>query len=42
MIEEEEIEDARWFKANEMPSFFPGRMSISQWLIQDFLERNRR
>jgi hypothetical protein len=23
-----------------MPSFFPGRMSISQWLIQDFLERH--
>ncbi len=41
-IEEEEIEDARWFNANEMPTFFPGRMSISQWLIQDFLERNRR
>lgn len=41
-IEEDEIEDARWFKADEMPPFFPGRMSISQWLIQDFLERNRR
>ncbi len=41
-IEEEEIEDARWFKADEMPNFFPGRMSISQWLIHDFLERHRR
>ena len=40
-IEEEEIEDARWFKADEMPTFFPGRMSISQWLIRDFLERHR-
>ena len=40
-IEEEEIEDARWFKADEMPNFFPGRMSISQWLIRDFLERHR-
>jgi NAD+ diphosphatase len=40
-IEEEEIEDARWFSADEMPNFFPGRMSISQWLIHDFLERKR-
>ena len=40
-IGEEEIEDARWFRADEMPNFFPGRMSISQWLIHDFLERKR-
>ena len=38
-IDEREIEDARWFNANDMPTFFAGRMSISQWLIQDFLER---
>ena len=36
----EEIIDARWFKASEMPNFFPGKMSISQWLIHDFLRRN--
>ena len=35
-----EIVEADWFKAREMPSFFPGRVSISQWLIHDFLERN--
>jgi NAD+ diphosphatase len=35
-----EIERAAWFKADAMPSAFPGRVSISQWLIQDFLERN--
>ena len=35
-----EIEAARWFRADQMPSFFPGRMSISQWLIQDFLDRH--
>lgn len=40
-LEDDEIEDARWFRADEMPNFFPGRMSISQWLIHDFLERNR-
>jgi NAD+ diphosphatase len=40
-LEDDEIEDARWFNANEMPNFFPGRMSISQWLIHDFLERRR-
>ncbi len=40
-IEELEIEDARWFHAADMPHFFPGRMSISQWLIQDFLERHQ-
>lgn len=39
-IDGEEIVAAEWFKANEMPHFFPGRVSISQWLIQDFLERN--
>jgi NAD+ diphosphatase len=37
-----EIERAAWFRADAMPSAFPGRVSISQWLIQDFLERNGR
>jgi NAD+ diphosphatase len=41
-LEDQEIEDARWFRADEMPPFFPGRMSISQWLIHDFLARHRR
>lgn len=39
-IDGEEIVAAQWFKAAEMPNFFPGRVSISQWLIHDFLERN--
>jgi NAD+ diphosphatase len=39
-IDGEEIVAAEWFKASEMPHFFPGRVSISQWLIQDFLKRN--
>ena len=41
-LDDDEIEDARWFSADDMPTFFPGRMSISQWLIQDFLGRHRR
>ena len=39
-VDGEEITEADWFKAREMPHFFPGRVSISQWLIHDFLERN--
>lgn len=40
-VGEDELEDARWFRADAMPNVFRGRMSISQWLIEDFLERNR-
>jgi NAD+ diphosphatase len=36
-----EIEDAGWFRANELPKVFPGRISISQWLLHDWLERQR-
>ena len=36
----EEIVAAEWFRAKDMPNFFPGRVSISQWLIHDFLKRN--
>ncbi|MFK7895473.1 MAG: NAD(+) diphosphatase [Myxococcota bacterium] len=35
-----EVTEAQWFSASDMPSFFPGRVSISQWLIHDFLKRN--
>jgi NADH pyrophosphatase NudC (nudix superfamily) len=35
-----EIEDAAWFSPDAMPLHFPGNVSISQWLIRDFLERN--
>ena len=36
-----EIEDAGWFRADAMPPTFPGNVSISQWLIHDFLARYR-
>jgi NAD+ diphosphatase len=36
-----EIEDAKWFRADDMPMTFPGNISISQWLIRDFLNRHR-
>ena len=41
-IDGEEIEAADWFPADAMPTAFPGNVSISQWLIRDFLERNAR
>jgi NAD+ diphosphatase len=34
-----ELEDARWFHRDDMPMMFPGNVSISQWLIRDFLAR---
>jgi NAD+ diphosphatase len=33
-----EIDDAGWFKATELPGVFPGRISISQWLLYDWVE----
>jgi NAD+ diphosphatase len=39
-VDGEEIEQAGWYAADAMPTMFPGRVSIAQWLIQDFLERN--
>jgi NAD+ diphosphatase len=39
-IDEDEIEEAGWFAADAMPTMFPGKVSIAQWLIRDFLERN--
>jgi NAD+ diphosphatase len=35
-----EIEDAGWFPPDAMPPHFPGNISISQWLIRDFLTRS--
>ena len=34
-----ELVDARWFPRDDMPRMFPGNVSISQWLIRDFLAR---
>jgi NAD+ diphosphatase len=39
--EADELEDAKWCPANDMPNTFPGNISISQWLLHDFLERNQ-
>ena len=41
-VDGREIEDAGWFTADAMPPLFPGSISISQWLIQDFLRRHAR
>ena len=40
-IDGHEIAEARWFHCDEMPVRFPGNISISQWLIDDFLNRRR-
>jgi NAD+ diphosphatase len=34
-----ELTDARWFHRDDMPMLFPGNVSISQWLIRQFLAR---
>ena len=40
-IDPVEIEDAKWFHSDDMPMRMPGNVSISQWLIDDFLKRSR-
>lgn len=37
--EEDELEDAGWFRYDKLPNTFPGNISISQWLLQDFVAR---
>jgi NAD+ diphosphatase len=39
-VDGDEIEEAGWFAADAMPKFFAGKISIAQWLIRDFMERN--
>jgi NAD+ diphosphatase len=39
-VDGREIEDAGWFGPDAMPPLFPGNVSISQWLIRDFLRRH--
>ena len=39
-VDARELEDAGWFRADAMPPTFPGNVSISQWLIGDFLARH--
>ena len=38
-LDDDEIEDAGWFRYDDLPQTFPGRVSISQWLLHDFLDR---
>ena len=37
-----EMEDAAFFAHDDLPKTFPGNISISQWLMNDFVERKRR
>ena len=39
VIDDDEIVDAGWFTAGDMPPMFPGRTSIANWLIADWLDR---
>ena len=39
-VDGKEVVDAGWFKASAMPKTFSGNISISQWLIRDFLSRH--
>jgi NAD+ diphosphatase len=41
VTENDEIEDAAWYHWNDLPGTFPGNISISQWLLNAFLERKR-
>jgi NAD+ diphosphatase len=37
-----EMEDAAFFAYDDLPKTFPGNISISQWLMNDFVARKRR
>lgn len=39
LLDPAEIEDAKFFRADALPRTFPGRVSIGQWLLHDFLAR---
>jgi NAD+ diphosphatase len=36
----QEIEEAAFYRAGALPPMFPGRISISKWLIHDFCDRH--
>ena len=38
-VADDELEDAGWYDVNSLPPTFPGNISISQWLLRDFVER---
>ena len=37
---DDEMEAADFFHVNELPATFPGKISISQWLLEDFVRRH--
>ena len=37
--QEGEIEDAGFYRVDALPKTFPGNISISQWLLRDFVRR---
>lgn len=39
-LDGDELEAAAFYAADDLPPVFPGRVSISQWLLADFLERH--
>lgn len=40
VLEADEIEDAAFFSVDALPQTFPGNVSISQWLLRDFVTRH--
>ncbi len=36
----DELEDAKWYAVDDLPTTFPGNISISQWLLKDFVARH--
>ena len=40
-VDGDEIKEANWYRYDELPHTFPGNLSISQWLVRDFVERKR-
>jgi len=39
---DEEMEAADFFHVDDLPNTFPGNISISQWLLEDFVARHRK
>jgi len=39
---DDEVEEAGWFSVDDLPSTFPGNISISQWLLNDWIERHHK
>ena len=39
--DQDELEDAKWCPVDDLPTTFPGNISISQWLLNDFVERKK-